>query len=197
MKRVFTAVIVAAAVASASAAEWVVARGPQQAAPRADIEGTWSARVRVPEKADGQRVPQLQLQMMIDDDEGGRNRGNWGQSVPLAAFTSLPSNLDAAQDVKFELRRDAGVVLFQGRFESGRGVGHLFFTANREFERAMEQQTRDTVTDRELLSFALMDVSRAFVTELQSLGYTNLREDELVDWAIHGRRLLKTRRGRL
>lgn len=189
MKRVLTAALVAAAVVSASAAEWVinddVVAGSEQAsqAASADVEGTWSGRVRTQEKADGTREPRLQLQMNLDDD---RNWSNWGQSFPLTAFTSLPANLDNTQDVAFELRRDAGVIRFTGRFEGGRGVGHLFFTASRDFERAIEQQTRDTFTDRELFSFAVMDVSRAFVKELQDFGYRDVTLEDARKARIHG-----------
>ncbi|MDQ3068450.1 MAG: hypothetical protein M3R55_01820 [Acidobacteriota bacterium] len=183
MKRVCTVLAVLAAVASLTAAEWV---NVDQQPRNADVEGTWSARVRISEKADGQRLPQLQLQMNVDDERSGRNWNNWGQSVPLAAFTSLPASLDAPQDVKFELRRDAGVIRFEGRFEDGRGVGHLFFTANREFERAMKQQTRDTFNDRELFSFALMDVSREFVKELHALGFKTVTLEDAHKLRIHG-----------
>src|SRR5687768_2410226 len=106
MKRMFTVVALAAAAVSVSAADWVVVTDQQQQR-RADIEGTWSARVRTSERSDGSRVPQLQLQMNIDDDRGRDNWSNWGQSVPLAAFSNLPADLDRPQDVKFELRRDA------------------------------------------------------------------------------------------
>ena len=177
MKHVLTALLILVAVSAAGQA--------QSQTRRADVEGTWSARVRESERPDGNRVAQLQLQMNVDGEDG-RNWSNWGQSVPLSAFTNLPANLDTPQDVTFELRRDAGTVIFQGRFESGRGVGHLFFTANRDFERVMEQQTRDTFTDRELMSFALMDVSRAFVKELQSLGYSNVTLDDARKLRIHG-----------
>src|SRR5688572_28951673 len=178
MKHVFTALLILVAVSAAGQAQSQTRRG--------DIEGTWSARVRESERPDGNRVPQLQLQMNVDSRDDGRNWSNWGQSVPLGAFTNLPANLDAPQDVTFELRRDAGTMVFQGRFESGRGVGHMFFTANREFARAMEQHTRDTFTDRELMSFALMDVSRAFVKELQSLGYNDVTLDDARKLRIHG-----------
>jgi hypothetical protein len=177
MKQIVSALLIVVAVSAAGQA--------QSQTRRADIEGTWSARVRSSDRPDTGRAPQLQLQMNVDTDDG-RNWNNWGQSVPLSAFTNLPANLDTPRDVTFELRRDAGTLFFQGRFESGRGVGHLSFTANREFARVMEQQTRDTFTDRELMSFALMDVSRAFVKELQSLGYQDVTLADARKLRIHG-----------
>lgn len=178
MKHVLSVFLVLAAVSAAGQAQSQSRRG--------DVDGTWSARVRESERADGNRIRQLQLQMNVDTGDDGRNWSNWGQSVPLSDFTNLPATLDTPQDVTFELRRDAGTLFFQGRFESGRGVGHLSFTANREFARVMEQQTRDTFTDRELMSFALMDVSRAFVKELQSLGYKDVTLNDARKLRIHG-----------
>ena len=151
----------------------------------ADVEGTWSGRVYVSDKAGASRAPRLQLQMNIDDDRE-RNWSNWGQSLLVSEFSNLPANLDAEQDVKFELRRDAGLITFDGRFERGRGVGHLAFTANREFARALAQQTNDQPTDRELFSYAIVDVSRAFVAELRSMGFGEVSLDEAYKLRIHG-----------
>lgn len=188
MRRVFLAAVMAAAVASVSAAEWEVSESAapvsaQQQSARADLEGTWSARLWDDENVGASRQRRLQLQMNLDDE---RNWSNWGQSVPVSAFSNLPANLDPPQDVAFELRREAGVIRFTGRFENGRGVGHLYFTANRAFERDMEQQTGDVFTERELFTFALLDVSRTFVKELQDLGYTTVTLDDARKARIHG-----------
>lgn len=151
---------------------------------RADVEGTWSARLYTTTRDGAPVTPKLQMQMNIDSGSGGWN--NWGQSIPLASFTGLPQDLDPRQDVRFELRREAGVVSFDGRFENGRGVGTMRFAANREFARVMEQQTSDTFSDRELFSFAVLDVSQAFVSELQSLGFRDVTLSEARNLRIHG-----------
>ncbi|MDQ3171057.1 MAG: hypothetical protein M3Q55_13045 [Acidobacteriota bacterium] len=156
-----------------------------QTARAADVVGTWSARVYEKDKAGAPVEARLQLQMNVDDDRE-RNLSNWGQSVRVSELVNLPANLDAEQDVKFELRRDAGVVAFDGHFERGRGVGHLAFTANREFARALAQQSNDTPSDRELFSYALVDVSRAFVSELRAMGFGDVSLDEAYKLRIHG-----------
>ena len=147
------------------------------------IEGTWSARVYVSEKAvsDPER-----LQLQISLDENGRNWNNWGQSIPRSAFTNLPADLDAQQDARFELRREAGAIAFRGTFESGRGIGYLTFTPNREFARVMEQQTNESVSDRDLFSYAILDVSEAFVKEMQALGFADLTLAGARKLRIHG-----------
>ena len=152
---------------------------------RADVEGTWSARLYTKDKAGAPLEARLQLQMNIDDDRD-RDWSNWGQSVRVSELANLPANLQPAQDVKFELRRDAGVVVFNGRFEEGRGVGHLAFTANREFARALAQQTSEPPTDRELFSYAMVDVSRAFVNELRTMGFGDVSLEEAYKLRIHG-----------
>ena len=75
---------------------------------------------------------------------------------------------------------------FDGRFENERGVGTMTFVPNREFARAMEQQTNDTFTDRELFSYAVLDVSRAFVSELQALGFRDVTLADARKLRIHG-----------
>lgn len=155
-----------------------------QQSPRGQVEGTWSARVYVSERAvsDPER---LQLQINLDD-ENGRNGNNWGQSVPRSAFANLPAELEARQDVRFELRREAGLIVFDGRFESNRGVGTLTFTPNAAFVRALEQQANDTFTERQLFSYALLDVSEAFVKEMQALGFADLTLSGARKLRIHG-----------
>lgn len=150
----------------------------------AAIEGTWSARVYTSERAatDPER---LQLQISLDD-ETSRGWNNWGQSIRRAEFTNLPTNLDARQDVTFELRREAGTIVFAGRFENGRGVGTLRFTPDAAFTRALEQQTNDTFSRRELFSYALLDVSQAFVREMQALGFASLTLADARKLRIHG-----------
>lgn len=149
-----------------------------------DIEGTWSGRVYVSERA-ASDPERLQLQINLDED---RTRGwnNWGQSIPVSAFSNLPSRLDAPQDVQFELRRDAGVIAFRGRFENGRGIGHLAFTANRAFARALAQETNEAPADRELFAYAVLDVSRAFVAELQAMGFGDVTLTRARKLRIHG-----------
>lgn len=151
---------------------------------RGDIEGTWSARLQTTTRGGAEIAPALQMQMDTDSGNGGWS--NWGQSIPVSAFTGLPQDLGPRQDVRFELRREAGVVRFDGRFEGGRGVGTMTFVANREFARAMERQTNDTFTDRELFSYAVLDVSQAFVREIQALGFPDVTLADARKLRIHG-----------
>ena len=76
MKRVISVLLILVAVSAAGQA--------QSQARRGDVEGTWSARVRTSDRADGSRVPQLQLQMNVDTDDG-RNWNNWRRSRWCAA----------------------------------------------------------------------------------------------------------------
>lgn len=177
MKKVFLGLVL---VSAAMPVENITTQSPHAA-----VEGMWSARVSVSDREGADTTPTLQIQMNVDT---GRNGGwnNWGQSMPLSAFTGLPQNLNPRQGVRFELRRDAGVVSFDGRFENERGVGTMTFTPNREFARVMEQQTSDTFTDRELFSFAVLDVSRAFVAELQALGFRDVTLADARKLRIHG-----------
>jgi len=100
------------------------------AAQNADVHGTWTAELR-----DGQLFLQVRTSPPADWN-GDRWRGDWnmGQSLPIDEVGGLPRNDNqfSVSNVKFELRREAGTLAFDGAFRDGRGAG-LFTFAPRVF----------------------------------------------------------------
>lgn len=156
----------------------------QRTPPPAVIDGLWSARVHT-SKSGTPDPDRIQFQITLNQ---GTNHGwnDWGQSIRRADLTNLPSDLVARQDVRFELRREAGTVVFDGRFEDGRGVGTLHFTPDAAFQRMLEQEAGDALSERELFSYALLDVSRAFVDEMRALGFSSMTLSTARTLRIHG-----------
>src|SRR5471030_1318018 len=107
-----------------------------------DVHGTWTAELH-----SGKVFLQVRT-APPDLNRSGDWNGAWnmGQSFPVDDLSGLPANNDqlTAASVKFDLRREAGSLAFEGSFRDGRGAG-LFTFAPRE----------------------------AYVGEMRGLGYTD------------------------
>src|SRR5438876_3354897 len=90
-----------------------------------DVRGTWTAELR-----NGKVFLQVRTSPPKDWN-GDRWRGDWnmGQSFPIDEFEGIPRNDDqfTVSNIKFDLRREAGTLAFDGAFGYGRGAGLLTF----------------------------------------------------------------------
>jgi hypothetical protein len=142
--------------------------------------GAWTA-----ELVDG-----TTLQLSIFGRNEKNDRLGWGGSVmgfnaPVATFVGL-SQTDAAAsaaNVRFELRRAAGTVSFDGRFSEGTGAGHFKFVPNDGFVREMESLGYSDFTDQQLLMFAVHDFTPQVIRDLRAMGY-ELSKREVEDIAV-------------
>jgi hypothetical protein len=156
--------------------EGVPVDGEQQTT--AALDGTWTARYagRKGEAPDRSRI-HLQFH---------RDHNNMGHTWPAASLPGL--NLDReASDIRVELRREAGTIVLTGNVRRGRGFGIFDFTPNADFARQIGASVgRKALTPERLFALAVHDVSRAYIQELEALGYKNLDLDDLLGMRIHG-----------
>jgi len=144
------------------------------------VEGTWSTRAR--ERDNGRR--RIQISMQVDGD------GTWqmGFSVEDGGLNGLSFEQarGTSDTVRFQLVRDAGTVAFEGLIRDGRGAGTFSFTPDTGWQRDMAGFGYDDLSDKQVFSAAIHDISTAYVQDLQRLGYTGLAENHLFSFAIHG-----------
>src|SRR5438105_8083699 len=106
-----------------------------------------------------------------------REGSHFGRSFPRAEFPLSNAQLNAATEtsVNFTLARDAGSIAMTGSFQSGEGVGRFTFTPNPSYGQMIRALgvaiDEEELTDEHLFSLATMDVSTAFIREMQALGY--------------------------
>lgn len=119
-----------------------------------------------------------------------RNGYGWGGNVmgfnePLASFSGLSkSDVESnAANVKFELRRAAGTLVFDGRFSESTGAGHFRFTPNDAFVKEMDSLGYSDFSDQQMLMFAVHDFRPQTVRDLRAMGY-QLSKRELEEVAI-------------
>ena len=115
----------------------------------------------------------LKFNLDLDGD------GNMGMSFPLSAFTSIDrATVDSPTRVpaRFEMRREAGTITFDGTFREGRGSGDFSFSPDPTYPEKLERlgfRLEGKGWDRERTQFqmAWFDVSTDFIRSMQKIGY--------------------------
>ncbi|SRR5581483_2890174 len=155
------------------------------AAQSADVSGTWTAEIH-----SGQVFLQTRSSPPPDWNRSGDWRGDWsmGHTMPIEEISGLANDerLTAAS-LKFELRREAGTLLFEGAFRDGRGAGLFTFAPRAEFTNEMKRlgYTDDLPAWRRY-QMAMQDVGPRYITALKSEGFDKLPLDEITRARNHG-----------
>lgn len=141
----------------------------------AQIQGSWTATPS--EKSPGR----LHLNM-------ARRNSNSGQTMNVSDFTGLSAttiNASTSTPVRFELRREAGTITYEGTFKGGFGAGQFSFAPNRAYEAAIralgvpgdrKKRGDGNIDDEDLLHLTIHDVSSEFIRSMKAEGF-----DETLD----------------
>jgi hypothetical protein len=142
------------------------------------IEGTWTARY-AGKRGQPPDTSRIHLQFNYDTS-------NMGHTWPAAELRGLDLSRDA-DNVTIELRREAGTIKMTGNVRARRGFGIFDFVPNAEFARQVGAAPgRKQLTPERVFAFAVHDVSRAYIQQLEALGLRNLDLDDLLAMRIHG-----------
>ena len=112
------------------------------------LSGEWEAKPR---------EERLQLNLRTGSWTNDWNMG-FGVKWPEVRGLSAAS-FSQDQPVRFELVRDAGTIAFDGATRSGRASGDFRFVANAEFISGMSQMGFRNLSDKELFSMAVHNIS--------------------------------------
>jgi hypothetical protein len=91
----------------------------------------------------------------------------------------------AAAPVHFEIRRDAGTIVFDGTMKDGRGIGDYQFTANHDYLASLKAMGYDNLLPEQLLRLTIRDVNRGFIGEMRASGYDTATVDQLIRMRNH------------
>ena len=130
------------------------------------LTGSWTASV------DGKRADRLDFSMRTNRHENNGTRFVIDDFVGLSpAQVRSPS----AVDVSFEMRREAGTIVYEGSFRNGEGAGTFTFDANEDFPNTLAKLGVDLGGKRdaehELFTLTIFDVSSGFIKSMQAIGY--------------------------
>ena len=131
--------------------------------------GFWNAEIK------GERV-YLNLQSKTE-------HSNWNTSryFDKKEFSALPTT-----ESDFNLKREAGVINFKGKFEGNEGYGKFEFVQSAEFKQYLDQQKVTGVDEDDMLHLYMANVNKDYIAYLGQNGYTSLSGSKLVEMAIHG-----------
>ena len=141
---------------------------PQLASAGADtVTGSWTAS-RSEKHED-------ELDFSLTRAHKRENNGTQFRLVDFTGLTAAQVGSTSAVDVRFEMRREAGTIAFEGAFRNGEGAGTFAFDPNEEFPKALArlgvELGKKHDPDDELFTLALFDVSSAFIQSMQAIGY--------------------------
>jgi BlaR1 peptidase M56 len=133
-------------------------------------EGAWFATIK------GDKV---HIKFKSDDE----NR-DWSSSstFPINEFSAFPKD----QKGEFTLKREAGTVIFTGKFEGDEGYGHYKFTADKGFNSFLSSQGITEIKDGDSFAFFTLNVKKEYVSMLQKNGYKDLSKHNLISLSALG-----------
>lgn len=127
-------------------------------------EGSWFADIK------GDKV---KIEFRNDGDEH-----NWSSNsdFELSEFSAIPRNKKG----DFTLTREAGSILFNGKFDGNQGYGHYKYTANKEFKDFLSQHGISDIEDGDNFAFFIINIKKDYVLMLENNDYKGLSKDQLI-----------------
>jgi len=114
---------------------------------------------------------------------GEGDKEEWNTSLKLPR-TGL-SGLEFEKDHSFKLAGDAGTITFTGKFSGTKGSGSFTFVADSGFVSFLEGKKFGRIDDKHLFFLLTGNIDKAYIQELERLGYTDVSSSRLVELAIH------------
>lgn len=130
-------------------------------------QGTWYATIK------GEKI-RIEFRNEGDDH-------NWSNSDDflVSEFSALPK--DTKGD--FTLKRDAGTMSFNGKFDGNEGYGHYKFTADNSFADYLKGQGISGIDNNDKFTFFIVNMKRGYLEMLKANGYNHLSKDDLISMA--------------
>ena len=136
----------------------------------AAIDGAWTANLNT------KHPDRLSITMTSAESR------HMGVTRPIAEFGLTPAQLNAASSapVRFELRREAGTIAFDGTFAKGNGAGQFHFTPqpaaldairNLGIDMEPEKKRKERSEEDTLFTLAIFDVSTTFIRTMIAEGF--------------------------
>ena len=127
-------------------------------------EGAWFATIK---------TDKIRIEFRSDSDER-----NWSSSSDFKINEFSPLPRDKKGD--FTLTRDAGTVLFTGKFDGDQGYGHYKFTADPQFKAFLGQHGITDVEEGDEFAFFTVNISKDYVTMVENNGYKGISKNDLI-----------------
>jgi hypothetical protein len=130
----------------------------------AEVEGFWFA------ARDGDNM-NMDFKVTKKDHNWNYNSLN----IPIKDLSSLPRK----QKGDFTLTRDAGTILFNGKFDGDEGLGRFKLKPNKDYVALLQKEGIEEIEIHELLGLLLMDVPKDYLEKLHKYGFTVTKVNDL------------------
>ncbi|MEO3403245.1 M56 family metallopeptidase [Mucilaginibacter sp. CAU 1740] len=131
---------------------------------RSNIEGFWYA------NKEGD-VLNMDMKIVIKKQDWSYN----GFLFPVSAFSSLPTKKQGY----FIVKREAGTILFNGKFEGDQGLGRFKMKFNEAYLQHLQQAGIKNANEDDLIGLVVNDVKEDFIKVLLDNGFKQLTARQL------------------
>jgi hypothetical protein len=134
------------------------------------LSGTWTADAGR-DQADGK----IQFSFFRRTERG--HSSNSGSNYLLSDFQGLTRAAvfsSANTPVSFRLVREAGTIECEGSFRDGKGSGSWRLIPSQDFRAAMRSRGYDNLTDEQMFTSVMLNLTAKFVDDLKAAGFDRL-----------------------
>ncbi|KQB99999.1 M56 family metallopeptidase [Pedobacter sp. Hv1] len=110
------------------------------------------------------------------DDSDENHRWSNSATFNMSEFSALPRN----EKADFTITREAGTIVFNGKFDEDQGYGRYKFTVNKDFKEFAAFKNIKDMEDEEYFAFFMMDVKRSYVQFLNDNGFKDLTKNQII-----------------
>lgn len=114
--------------------------------------------------------------------DGDNENYSSNTTFSLNEFSSLPNERQG----EFKLTREAGTILFTGKFEGDKGSGKYHFIPEPSYNTFMLNQGLKELQADDLFVFFLVNLKKDYINVLHNYGYTDFTKNDLIPLAALG-----------
>lgn len=141
------------------------------------FSGTWTAEVNREKAGDDD----IQFSFHRRSTHGNMNISGSGYALnDFQGLTREQVFSSTNTPVRFRLAREAGTIDFEGSFRDGKGAGDWRLTPSQNFRSAMRSRGYDELTDEQMFTSAMIDLTSKFVDDLKTIGFDRLPFREVI-----------------
>jgi len=117
--------------------------------------------------------------VFIRFEKGQLGENNNSTTFDLNEFKDLPRDRDGS----FELKREAGTILFNGNFKGNIGMGTFKFNPDKSFMAFLKNEGVDVEEEEDGNVFFAINLKRSYITMLKNQGYKDFTKGDLIPLA--------------
>lgn len=144
--------------------------------PQETFSGTWTAELKRDKPTD-----RIQFSFHRRSDRG--NGDFSGSDYALSDFQGLTREQvfsSLSTRVSFRLVREAGSIECEGTFRDGKGAGDWRLVQNQSFRSAMRSRGYDNLTDQQMFTSVMINLTARFVDDLKTIGFGELSFQDVI-----------------